>query len=61
VYLQLAEEEKPIEGVAQIVRRIDETTYAFRFVQMRPLVRERLIKYVFDAHRRSFANLRRTA
>jgi c-di-GMP-binding flagellar brake protein YcgR len=62
VYLMLPDEEKPVEGVAQIVRRIDETTtYAFRFVQMRPLVRERLIHYVFDAHRRSFANLRRTA
>jgi c-di-GMP-binding flagellar brake protein YcgR len=61
LYLMLPEEEKPIEGVAQIVRRIDKTTYAFRFVSMRPLVRERLIKYVFDAHRRSFANLRRIA
>jgi c-di-GMP-binding flagellar brake protein YcgR len=61
LYLMLPDEEKAIEGVAQIVRRIDKTTYAFRFVQMRPLVRERLIHYVFDAHRRSFANLRRTA
>jgi c-di-GMP-binding flagellar brake protein YcgR len=62
LYLMLPEEEKPIEGVAQIVRRIDQTTtYAFRFAQMRPLVRERLIKFVFDAHRRSFANLRRIA
>jgi c-di-GMP-binding flagellar brake protein YcgR len=61
LYLMLPDEEKAIEGVAQIVRRIDKTTYAFRFVQMRPLVRERLIHYVFDAHRRSYANLRRIA
>lgn len=51
----------PIETMAEVVRLDGEGVYAFRFVGLDPKVQERVIRWVFEAHRREFTMLRRSA
>lgn len=50
-----------IEASSEVVRIDGGGVYALRFVEIDPREQERLVRYVFAAHRREFANLRRSA
>jgi c-di-GMP-binding flagellar brake protein YcgR len=50
-----------IETTASVVRVEENNVYAFQYNVIDPLQQEALIRYVFAAHRRAFANLRRSA
>ena len=51
----------PIETMSEVVRLDGNGVYAFRFVGLDPKVQERVIRWVFEAHRREFTTLRRSA
>jgi c-di-GMP-binding flagellar brake protein YcgR len=50
--LQLPDEPR-IDGQAELVRRIDDQTLAFRFAEIEEADRERLIKFVFAEQRKA--------
>jgi c-di-GMP-binding flagellar brake protein YcgR len=52
---------EPIETMGEVVRLDGYGVYAFRFVGLDPKVQERIIRWVFEAHKREFAMLRRSA
>lgn len=52
---------REIELTAQVIRGTEMTGYAFRFLEVEKADQERLIRHVFAAHRREFANTRRIA
>jgi c-di-GMP-binding flagellar brake protein YcgR len=52
---------RPIEARSSVVRIDGDNIYAFRFVEIDPKEQETLIQFVFQAHRRQFANVRRSA
>jgi c-di-GMP-binding flagellar brake protein YcgR len=52
-------DEPEIQADAEVIRGTEGTSYAFRFIAVEPADRERLIRYVFAAHRREFAMVRR--
>jgi c-di-GMP-binding flagellar brake protein YcgR len=54
-------DEPPIELEAEVIRGSEEHGYAFRFVSFEPDEHERLIRFVFGAHRRGFVRVRRSA
>jgi hypothetical protein len=54
-------EEQPIEFEGEVIRGSELNGFAVRFTHVEPKDRERLIRYVFAAHRREFAALRRSA
>jgi c-di-GMP-binding flagellar brake protein YcgR len=51
----------PIETLGAVVRVDGPGVFAFRFLDLDAREQERLIRYVFAAHRREFATLRRSA
>lgn len=51
----------PIETRGAVVRVDGDEVYAFRFLDLDAREQERVIRYVFAAHRREFATLRRSA
>jgi c-di-GMP-binding flagellar brake protein YcgR len=53
VRVALELEEGEIAAVARITRRIDENTIAFQFTEISQPSREKLIRFVFAAHRRA--------
>lgn len=54
-------DEPDLDAKTVVVRGDRENGYAFRFVSIEPADVERLIQFVFAAHRREFVLLRRTA
>lgn len=50
-----------IETMGEVVRLDGNGVYAFRFVGLDPKVQERVIRWVFEVHKREFAMLRRSA
>jgi c-di-GMP-binding flagellar brake protein YcgR len=52
---------EPIETMGEVVRLDGNGVYAFRFVGLDPKVQERVIRWVFEAHKREFAMVRRSA
>lgn len=52
-------DEAPVELLAEVIRGSEEKGYAFRFVKIDRDERERLIRFVFAAHTREFAVVRR--
>jgi c-di-GMP-binding flagellar brake protein YcgR len=51
----------PIETMSEVVRLDGDGVYAFRFIGLDAKVQERVIRWVFEAHKREFAMVRRSA